>query len=61
MMRANIGKAVMAMAAPRNSEACSNCAFSEYNPGMVISQGASRNASANGTTMPASETDIALL
>ena len=60
MMRASIGKAVMAMAAPRKSEASSSLALAEKRPGTSCSQGTSRKASAKGTAMPATDTDTAL-
>lgn len=60
MMRASIGKAVMAMAAPRNSEASISLAFSENRPCTLINHGHSANANANGTAMPANDTLMAL-
>lgn len=60
MMRASIGKAVIAIAAPRNSDASISLAFSENRPSTLINHGHMANASRNGTAMPASDTLIAL-
>lgn len=60
MIRASIGKAVMAMAAPRNIEASDSLAVGAKSPGTVCSQGPSAKASTKGTSTPAIETDTAL-
>ncbi len=61
MMRASMGKAVSAIAAPMNSVALNVVAFSEKRPGMVSSHGVSRIATPKGMAMPAIETAAALL
>ena len=60
MMRANIGNAVMAMAAPRNSDASTGLMRAANRPGIVKSQGVNINANTNGAAMPATDTDKAL-
>ena len=60
MIRASIGKAVIAMAAPRNIVASHWVAFGEKSPGIFISHGVSSAPRRNGTTMPAMETEAAL-
>ncbi len=60
MMRASIGNAVIAIAAPRNNATSRKRVLSENSPGTCCSQGASANASRNGTAMPAQDTAIAL-
>ena len=60
MMRANMGNAVMAMAAPMNSAASCNRTFSPNRPGTFRSHGASTAPSTKGTSIPASETAAAL-
>ena len=60
MIRASMGKAVMAMAAPMKSVASSWLVFSAKSPGIFISHGASKAPRAKGTAIPAMETDAAL-
>ena len=60
MIRASIGNAVIAMAAPRNRATSRKRALSANNPGTCCSHGASAKASRNGTAMPAHDTAIAL-
>ena len=61
MMRANIGNAVMAMAAPMNSAASCSRTCSPNIPGTFSSHGASTAPSTKGTSIPESETAAALL
>ena len=59
MIRASMGKAVIAIAAPMNSVA-SNCVTSPVNrPGMPSSHGAIATATRNGAAMPARDTAAA--
>jgi hypothetical protein len=60
MIRASIGNAVMARAAPRNSAACHAVVRSEKRPGIRTSQRARAAPSAKGATIPDSETASAL-
>ena len=60
MMRASTGKAVMAMAAPRNNVALNREIPEEKSPGTCNSQGTASIATANGTTIPEIETATAL-
>ena len=61
MIRASMGKAVIAMAAPMNSVA-SNCVTSAVNrPDIPRSQGAMATATRKGAAIPASETAAAPL
>ncbi len=60
MIRANMGNAVIDIAAPRNSIASNNVAFSENNPGIFTKPIASNAPSTNGAAIPAKETAAAL-
>ncbi len=60
MMRANIGKAVMAMHAPMNKIACGIGTLAANRPGVCSNHGVSTTASAKGAAMPESETAAAL-
>ena len=60
MIRASMGKAVMEMAAPRNSPASLNRDWPAKRAGRCISHGAIAKARPNGTAMPATEISSAL-
>ena len=60
MIRASTGKAVMAMAAPRNSVALKREMPGLNSPGTCNSQGTANMATTNGTTMPDTDTATAL-
>ena len=60
MMRANMGKAVIEMAAPMNSMAC-QVTIPLPNRPRLKSQGAMATATRNGAAMPASDTAAALV
>ena len=59
MIRASIGKAVIAIAAPMNSVASNCVTVGVNNPPWFSSQGAIATATAKGAAMPASETAAA--
>ena len=60
MIRANIGNAVIDIAAPRNSIASNSVAFSENNPGILTKPIANNAPRMNGAAIPAKETAAAL-
>jgi hypothetical protein len=59
MIRASIGNAVIATAAPMNRVASKRVAAAANRPGTRMSHGVAATATANGTTMPAIETAAA--
>ena len=60
MLRANIGNAVMDVAAPKNKTASKSVALSEKSPGTLLIQNAKKPPRIKGTTIPATETEAAL-
>ena len=53
MMRANIGNAVMDVAAPKNKTASKSVALSGKSPGTLLIQNAKKPPRIKGTTIPA--------